>query len=417
MVFVPIPSGGDLSLPNSVESHQDWRMSKLHKAPFTYKSFADPVGTSSETKYWDWVETRESYGHPYQFLGRTHRNIGGKFVHTILRMDKMPVSPVLYRAGSTWRESSGPLFPSGSFYSRVTGVPTSYEEAMAQTTSDVPLFGDHVLDSRGATAIARCAPTNPMVDLSTSVAELLREGLPQLPGSNGNLGGEYLNVMFGYLPLHGDLSDLGITVRKVDKLLRQLERDSGRWIRRRYEFPPEKTSVSETTQNAAVHGAGSGLSQLGVLSTTTTIETKVWFEGAFTYYLPRKGWRRTVAELDYLYGVKPGIDTAWNLIGYSWLVDYFANVGDVIHNLNAFTADGLVLPYGYVMCERTMTREESWTGNLYSGGSPTKTTVSNSMTSVTKQRRLANPFGFGLLDEDLNVRQQSILVALGISRL
>jgi hypothetical protein len=295
----------------------------------------------------------------------------------------------------------------------------SYEAYQGLTTAVAPLRSSNDLDAAGTTAIARCSPTNPLVDLSTSAAELLREGLPQRVGNAGNVGGEYLNIMFGYLPLFGDASDLVSTARNHDALLRQYERDSGRWIRRRYEFPEQITSTSVVQSNRFPYSYGEGpggLSEAGTLTTTTTTRTKTWFEGAFTYYLPQTGWRRSVAELDHLYGIRPGIDTLWELTGYSWLVDYFSNVGDVMKNITAFTQDGLVMPYGYVMCKQHVSREETWSGRLYLNGALTPSVITSEVSFTTHQRRQAHPFGFGLTDDGLNARQKSILVALGISR-
>jgi hypothetical protein len=414
--FEQLIDGGDDSYRNQSKNPYAWRTGEVKTIPWYSKSYTGKHDVGAET-HWKLCESRESYGHPFRLLGRTNRNIGGKFVHTKISVGSEPPKPLLRTNGSTWRESQGPLWPSGHFRTIVTTFPTSYSEALDFATDTVPLVSDNDLAAAGATAVARCAPTSPLVDLSTSLAELLREGLPQVPGSAGNIGGEYLNVMFGYLPLHGDLSDLAETARNADKLLRQYERDAGRWIRRRLDFTPSVTTEVGFQENASLVGAGSGLSQVGSRTTIQTTRTETWFEGAFTYHLPRKGWRRTVAELDHLYGIMPGIDTAWELTGYSWLADYFLNVGDVFKNINAFAQDGLVMPYGYIMSKQHVRREESWTGNVRLNGAWERITVSNSLDYISHQRQLANPFGFGLKFGDLNDRQLSILAALGISRL
>jgi hypothetical protein len=414
--FEQLIDGGDESYQNQSRNPYSFRTKDSKSTSWYSKSYTGKFDTGVET-HWGQCESRESYGHPAALLGRTNRNIGGKFVHTKIRVGSEPPAPLLRLNGTTWRESQGPLWPSGHFRSIVTTFPGSYLDALDMCTDTVPLVSGNDLAAAGATAVSRCAPTTPLVDLSTSLAELLREGLPQAPGSAGNIGGEYLNVMFGYLPLHGDLSDLAETARNADKLLRQYERDAGRWTRRRYDFTPTVTSVAGIQENASLVGAGSGLSQVGTRSTYETTRTETWFEGAFTYYLPRKGWRRTVAELDHLYGIMPGIDTVWELTGYSWLADYFVNMGDVFSNINAFAQDGLVMPYGYIMCKQHVVREETWSGNVRRNGLWERIIVSNTLEYTTHQRQLANPFGFGLTFGGLNDRQLSILAALGISRL
>jgi hypothetical protein len=295
----------------------------------------------------------------------------------------------------------------------------SYDQAQAAVANLAPLSGLGELNAAGTTAIARVAPTNPLVDLSTSVAELYREGLPQVAGVAQNPGGEYLNIMFGWVPLVGDGTAYMDVARRADALLEQHERDSGRWIRRGYNFEDQVDSTTSTQTNAvpALLGVSpSGLVVPGTRTITRTTITRTWFSGAFTYYLPRTGWRRRVSELDYLYGIRPGIDTAWQLTGYSWLVDYFTNVGDVMKNLTAFGQDGLVMPYGYIMRERMCIHEETWSGALYIGGVAKPAIITSQKTYKTQQRRLATPFGFGVNLDGLTGRQVSILAALGISR-
>lgn len=387
--------------------------------PYSYESYSGSASSGSSPLYF-LVESRESRRHPVSYLGRTQSNIGGKFVHTKLQVDRLGRMLSPYSEGSTWRKASGMFVASSGFMSDLTPSPTgkTYQQCSDAVTTNAQPATSTELNARGTTAIARVAPTNPLVDLSSSLAELGREGLPTLPGKAGNAGGEYLNIMFGYVPLVSDAKKLAQTARNRDALLSQYERDSGRWIRRKYKFPPvvETSTTSQSGVVCAMVGTPpSGLVQAGQRITTKTTEREFWFSGAFTYHLPRSGWRRTVAELDYLYGVRPGIDTAWELTGWSWLADYFSNAGDVAKNLTAFKQDGLVMPYGYVMCKTVMTVEETWIGPVRFKDWK-ETTVSSVKTYTIHQRKLANPFGFGLEFDGLSGRQLSILVALGISR-
>jgi hypothetical protein len=394
---------------------------RTRRVEFTheYSSFSGGSGGGTQ-QFYNLVETKESRGHPYGLLGHTTGNIGGKFAHTKLHVDKFGDNLAPYVDGTTWRRASGTWSASAGFLSDLTPNASSetYNGAAAIVTTNAPMVPSTQMDAYGTTAIARVSPTNPLVDLSSSVAELYREGLPTLPGSQGNPGSEYLNIQFGYLPLINDAKQLAAVARQHDALLRQYERDSGRWIRRQYQFPPQTTTTSlqSSTAPAPLGGSVSGLAQVGTLTRTTTTETKIWFSGAFTYYLPRSGWRRTVAELDHLYGIRPGIDTVWELTGYSWLADYFVNIGDVAKNITAFKQDGLVMPYGFVMAKTTTEREETWTGPMRFGEWKS-TTITSKKTYTTHQRRLANPFGFGKKFGDLSGRQLSILAALGISRM
>jgi len=410
--------GGDESPRQTAVNHLKWRTSP---AAFSYSSSSyTGSGFSGTWTGLSDVESLQSYNHPVSYLGRSQRNIGGKFVHTRLHVDKFGDTLSPYQDGTTWRKATGVYAPSGSFYSDFATSPTDYTSAQSVVSSIVGLSSSSELDAAGTTAIARVSPTNPLVDLSSSAAELLREGLPQRPGSDGNPGSEYLNIMFGYLPLVSDARKLASVARSHDALLRQYERDSGRWIRRSYEFPVDISSTTTVQTNAApaLYGSGvGGLFQTGTRWVTKITETKTWFSGAFTYYLPPTGWRRSVAELDHLYGIRPGIDTVWELTGYSWLADYFTNIGDVAKNITAFKQDGLVMPYGYIMRKRKITHQETWSGPVRYGNVWKQEYISAEKTYTTHQRRLANPFGFGLELGNLSGRQLSILAALGISRM
>jgi hypothetical protein len=386
-----------------------------------YKTGTNPP-TWEQLNLYSLMEAKYSRNHPVSYLGRSHTNIGGRFVHTRVNVDQWGKKVDLFRTGSPSRYGKGMVAASANFISDLYPAANALtpEDVVLRATPLAPLGDTPSLNALGTTAIARVAPTNPLVDLSSSVAELMREGLPQTPGNAGNIGGEYLNVMFGYLPLYGDATDLVRVARDSDALLAQYERDSGRWIRRRYQFETTVTSSVQETANAVPVALGfspSGLFATGKRVTRQTTTTRTWFSGAFTYHLPRNGWRRSAAELDHLYGVVPGLDTVWELTGYSWLVDYFSNVGDVMKNITAFEQDGLVMPYGYIMQEVKLEHEETWQGGLYVGGSLQPSVIVSRKTYLSQQRLPATPFGFGLELDGLSTRQLSILAALGISRL
>jgi len=285
------------------------------------------------------------------------------------------------------------------------------------------LLTDNSLDAYGATAIARVEPTNPAADLSQALGELYRDGVPSLPGrQDGNIGSEYLNLQFGWSPTISDGQDFIDSIRHYGQISDQFVRDSGRLIRRRYEFPIETSNVVSVTTSSPPSNVIGGLIpngnliQLGTLTKTVKTVSRKWFSGAFTYYLPANVFLRNIAVLDKAFGIVPGVDTAWALTPWSWLLDWFSNASDVIHNLNAFVGGGLVMPWGYVMSDTTVRTEYS----LATARKVEIDWVPLTLTSVvykrTRQRRRANPFGFGLTWDGLSSFQLSILAALGMSR-
>jgi hypothetical protein len=217
---------------------------------------------------------------------------------------------------------------------------------------------------------------------------------------------------------------LGNAFIHADKVLAQYERDAGRVVRRRYRFPT-KTSISESVvatgqvaqllfDNATLRDGTSGK-----LTRIRETEYRQWFSGAFTYYLPigyesRNALARVAAEASTLLGLSLTPDVLWELTPWSWAVDWFSNAGDVIHNISRFADHGLVMRYGYMMehsiCKDTYILERSG----LAGNVPVAPLT---LVTETKQRRPANPFGFGLTWEGLSSFQAAILAALGITRL
>ena len=294
------------------------------------------------------------------------------------------------------------------------------------------------LDPFGATAIAQSAPTNPYSNIATSVAEAHREGLPSLPGLPTwrertrvakAAGSEYLNAVFGWLPLVGEVHDVGHAAQHSRDILSQYKRDEGRNTRRSFNGP--STHSSSTTDlgkwTASYSPAGSfnfsyarkPLAEQGRLTRTIDISSRTWFVGAFTYSMSPfddkiGGFDRYGAEADKLFGIKLTPDVLWELTPWSWAVDWFSNTGDVIHNFTSLSSLGLVLRYGYVMSEKVVTT----TYSLSDSGLKGLGSVPDSKVVVTsKVRSEANPFGFGIGWEGLSPSQLAITAALGITRL
>jgi len=331
-------------------------------------------------------------------------------------------------------------------------MPTSYPPFASSSDSS--------LAAKGTIAIANCAPTNPVANLATAVLEAYREGLPHLVGHTlwadrtlnaqrllhnpdvvkdqagrvvKDKSGEFLNYQFGWLPLLADITQFLNGVVNLEKLVNQYLRDAGKVVRRNYRFPLS-TTVNETVLgvpgSVSIAGPGdfTGAMMSAVRKGTATrrrITTgDCWFSGAFTYHLPNDmfvglagGDKLFIARK--MLGLDLNPDVLWELAPWSWAVDWFSNVGKVIHNLTSFQTDGLVLKYGYIMEHTTVRDVYDFSGDLglragieFSGRPPAIILVSE-----TKLRRRATPFGFGLNLSALTSRQKAIMAALGLSRL
>jgi len=344
-----------------------------------------------------------------------------------------PVNPVIQNV------SSGVIIPGGYTVTykgavRPTGLGGLVNFPASARSSDAQLaaFGTH--------AIAQCAPTNSVANLSTALLELYHDGLPKLMGAAmwkrraesirgvaKSSGEEYLNLQFGWKPLVGDVEDVAKGVLQIEKLVKQYYRDADRVVRRRYSFPPvmkqEEVTVFSKCDALLVGGDDSTVrlptSNQGVVVRRRLTTINRWFSGAFTYHIPDYVGEWMLSASDKarkILGLEITPEVLWELVPWSWAIDWFANVGDLIQNVHNLSSDGLVMRYGYIM-EHSMVRDTYI--HIGPTGFKDRKVFCEPYTFVveTKLRRRATPFGFGLDLSALTSQQKSILAALGLSRI
>lgn len=305
------------------------------------------------------------------------------------------------------------------------------------------------LDTLGASAVARVKPVNPIPNITVLLGETMRDGFPKLPVSTWKEvterarksrssrlpssrpkgpADDFLNVEFGFKPVASDIASFAAAIVNAEALLAQYERDAGRVVRRRYEFPPTEnttTTIATNYSGTPYFGSLSNAMFSSIISRDLVIvrktERRQWFSGAFTYYLP-SGYdsRREMASIASIAKRMLSLDLTpeniWNLAPWSWAVDWFSNAGDVMSNATSFLNGSLIMRYGYLM-EHTITTDtysmrHPWTFKV----SGDRTDGSFRVKTETKVRRRANPFGFGISWEGLSPKQLTIAAALGITR-
>jgi hypothetical protein len=241
-------------------------------------------------------------------------------------------------------------------------------------------------------------------------------------------GGEYLNVEFGWEPLVSDIRKAMHGVVNSHELLRAYERNSGKVVRRHYEFPLEQTeSTSDLgpsngyTLSALDTWTQDGSKPIPHLKRFSQFSRRTWFSGAFTYHLPlgygsRFGLVDAAAKAGYLFGIELTPETLWQAVPWTWVGGWFSNIGSLTSILSDMQTDGLVLRFGYVM-------EHSLASDTYYLDGPTTYLPSHPLaTPVTftyerKRRVKATPFGFELDWPSFSPRQLAISAALGLTRL
>ncbi|UJQ85164.1 MAG: putative maturation protein [Boaesivirus pseudofaecivicinum] len=290
-------------------------------------------------------------------------------------------------------------------------MPVNYRNYTPPLTVD-----DSDMLGLGSTLLARTNPSRPVVSLPVFIGEI-RDAprLIRLAGDSilrkGASG--YLSWEFGWKPLLSDLRRIMDFEGQVNKRVSEIQRISSRGgLRRRVSLG--SGSTKDTLTNVTLDGVYvqvTGTRQ--VENSWKTWGTVRWLPDP-NVSLPTSNDKLRALARKAIFGLSadPGAISAvtWNLIPWSWLVDWFTNAGDFLeaHN-NTVPA----VPYNacimkHVIAEarftRTMTSASSWV----TGGDA-------SIVHHLKMRRLATATLAANLPF-LSGRQLSILGALAITR-
>lgn len=348
-----------------------------------------------------------------------------------------------------------------SFGRGLYGYDYTYDYDYPLPDVDPPPFGDYVLglNDFGTTAIERTRPGNPIASLGQFIGEI--HDLPQWPKILyhrsrylRDIGENYLNIEFGWKPFISDIRKMYRYTQVVNGRLLQLIRDNGLPIRRtRKEVSDETSTIYELYESHTPFGPygpdvgrGTGFDARYYLtgpsfdlfgssmpgtarfkwSQQNVVETR--FSGTFRYYVPDIGSLRwtNAAKLALMGGdLSPSL--VWEIMPWSWLFDWFANLGSIISNLSANAVENEVLSNAYVT-KHILVRDKidvDVTWDYYHQPYPELEvfpgdgTVSYLHEKETKLRQPSNPFAFGTPWADwssFSYRQLALLAALGITR-
>lgn len=353
----------------------------------------------------DW--TQQSVGNPGWWKPR-RKDIGGPFQLVKTGFDHVSTGPLVITKPVSFNTYSGELI--------VNAVPS------LPTPSMVPL------DDYGAEAYNRMKPTAPSMDLLNALVELreLPMLLKQTIGKVRTISDYYVAVQFGWLPLLSDIRKFIQLQITAQKRLNQLIRDAEKPVRREIQLLGESSMSNPTVTTGNQHLYPTIVSDQyqGQLTRTTWSKTsrRIWASARFRYWLPPGPrdvvWRANM--LRRIYGLSPTPSVVYNAIPWTWLIDWFSSVGDVIENLESGVADRLAADYFYLMetIDNSVTVDVNGKirSNIPSGGG---SGLSASVTryATIKRRIKGDPFGFNTATDTLSGMQLSILGALGFSRL
>lgn len=298
----------------------------------------------------------------------------------------------------------------------------------------------------GSLAINKTIPTKSVANLGIALTELLQD-LPTAPLAIGKAmmsgnakkfvpasGKDYLAVQFGIVPTVRDVQEICKAIFTANAVIEQYLRDSGRDVRRKYHFPPTTdTRVSKTDLIIGPElGYVTGLRAM-VLShggeyynsrvegrLTIRRSDQLWFSGAYRYFVNGDdslwGKLRAADQLaNKLMGTRLTLETLWEAMPFSWLFDWYLNIGTLVSNAQAFSSDDLVLRYGYLM-NTTVSEYVATTTDSFGFTQADRAPISTSFRTTRKQRFRANPYGFARNPNSFSGKQWAILGALGLTK-
>jgi hypothetical protein len=295
----------------------------------------------------------------------------------------------------------------------------------------------------GAQAFKRFRPVQPRAGLGQALGEL--KDFPSLfkvaLKRFCDLGSLYLNYQFGWRPFIKDLLDVINLQKKVENHIRFVRNHNGKWIKRQGTLRDTTETTNTHNLNLIIPALSSYLlypvGSPSKVERTLIVKDKIWFEGVMKYYIPKlevdsakNMWSSPL--LRKLYGLEITPSLLWKLTPWTWLTDWFVNVGDIHENFTNQGYDNLVTKYAYVMRTRS-------TSAVYAGTKPLRMSelicsggkiigyqpaypgpvpaCSVAFTAECKERARAFWWGVGNSDgSSLTERQLAILLALGIQQ-
>jgi len=289
---------------------------------------------------------------------------------------------------------------------------------------ELDMVDGHTARSFGATGWNKFRPVKPKASMGQFIAEL--RDFPSLfkwrLKSFRDLGKNYLNYKFGWLPMLHDLRKWYETACKIEKYVEFTRKNNGKWLRRGGIIRDETTTVQLKVGNRIyptlpTQFYGSALSPSQATRIRTTRD-RIWFDSSMKFYIPelsvdsaKSVWSSRL--LRKLYGLELTPALAWELLPWSWFYDWFGNIGDIIANMSNSNYDNLVAKYAYVMRHRSITDKYVQEQPLV-GGEALRLDVD--CVAECKEREAASPYGFGVEWPDFSASQLAILAALGVSR-
>jgi hypothetical protein len=360
-----------------------------------------------------------------------------------------------YLDGSgTVRMSDGYLDPFGGYF-RSKGFPF---------TTPLYTFGPSEVSLRAIASnhISEMNPFGSKASVLSTLLELARGDIPGLLTSlrrhftliqgmkaagvrdaASALGSEYLNNVFGWSPIIRDVDKSIKILLALDQMLFP-EDDTRRTVRRVvslrggiidnhafqcYAGSPLAGIVTTNpgppyrmTSASGAYGYASAPYPNGTFNGSASVleELSVWTTARFaTAARPSATNNSHLDRAIDLLGLELTPEVLWELTPWSWLIDWFSNMGTVIGNLSTLGLSNTILNYAYSTARIKSSSSVSGRPVIVPSGAGIRSFTGHVISSRTidaKVRLAASPFGFDVTLGSLNAGQWAILTALGLAR-
>jgi hypothetical protein len=238
-----------------------------------------------------------------------------------------------------WKKTWVPLNGSANESSfRFSNRPSDYVMSSSVDHLPIPTGKYHDSETYYATKLlARTNPTRPEYSVPVAIKELVDvTSLFALAAKSFTqfVGGAYLNYRFGWLSFTNDVRKLATIVEAVNSRVKELNSLTMRGgLRRRADLDAYGAGYTSSYNNYRIIQSTYGVTLYGEYTYST--RWKIW--GSCRWYPqnyreiptdPADVWLAAVRQVFDL--EKVDSETAYNLIPWSWLLDYFSNLGEFL---------------------------------------------------------------------------------------
>lgn len=340
----------------------------------------------------------------------------------------------------------GSMVPSFSPLAR----PSSYDPTTALDYFKTN-FGDTDTSVDATKGYTKFSPLKPKVDLGQTIAEIrelprmllssilfykkifLRnaDSLKYLRYSKApwytlgrNTASEWLNLNFGWIPFINTLRDTIMLTSDLDERIARIRHFNDKWETRggilRDETIGEDVSTLGSTTSSRTWPTSlvSALYNTGSCRVTRIKRRKAWFKAKYKYHIPELNLPNGKVPhwvVQRLYGLSLSPVLVYDLIPFSWLLDWFSNIGDVIASWNQHVELGNMVTSGAYLMDTIEIENQVSVSRMC--GDKTHHADWKFLGTMKRRVKSPSPFGFDVPLSGLSSWQTSILSALSFNRI